>query len=587
MLSGGSGPAHATHTTSDACAGSPLPCRILIVDDNEATHRNFAKILGEESTDPGLGNAPPAAPRPRYAIDFASQGEQALELVRGAIAEGRPHLLAFVAMHMPPGWDGLRTIEELWREHPTLQTVVCTASLDHSLSRATQRLGSPERLLVLQKPFDAVEVEQLARSLCARAQLETAVQEHVEELRRARAAAEAADRAKSTFLSNISHEIRTPLTPILGFAAMMAEEELPRAQQVEYLNTICGSGNYLLRLLSAVLDLAKLEADSLEFELLPFSPAESLRQAMAMLRGQAITKGIGFELVLDGPLPPMVVSDATRLQQILLNLIGNAIKFTSRGQVVVRASSRPVQDRLVDLRVEVEDSGIGIPADKLDRLFSPFSQVDASTARRFGGTGLGLAIARRLARGMGGNIEVRSEEGRGSCFTIQMTLALPDGVAGNPLPAGAGTAGRGPGTRPTVALPLRVLVADDAADSRKLMSRLLQRAGAGVTLACDGGEAMRHWHAAAATGNTFDLVITDLQMPVLDGCELTRELRRAGCTAPILACTASAQPTDHQAVVAAGCDAWITKPLDREQFLAACASLLPKDGAHVAPPAAT
>jgi two-component system sensor histidine kinase/response regulator len=566
--------------------------RILVVDDSDAIHRDFAKILATPAAATDLATAatalfggsvrPPQVPT--YDLEFASQGEEALALVRRAKREGRPFSLAFVDMRMPPGWDGMRTIQELWRELDGLHTVICTAYSDIALADVSARLGRPDRLLVLKKPFDAVEVQQLAASLCEKSRLATELQRQLLELQRARAAAETASEAKSAFLANMSHEIRTPLTAMLGYAGILREEALPRAEQLEHLDTICSSGEHLVRVLSDILDMAKIEADRVEFERVPFSPVQSLRQARNVLRGAAANKGLRSDLVLSGDFPDRLLGDPTRLHQILLNLIGNAIKFTSTGHVSMRAHIQKSDPLLVDLHIDVEDSGIGIPAERLPELFSSFTQADVSMTRRFGGSGLGLAIARRLARGMGGDIKVRSDEGRGSCFSVSVALTVPedakwsDPAVETVTPIAKVAATPGPAQAATFAG--RVLVVDDSPDNRRLVTHHLKRAGATVTVAGDGSEALRLVHDAAAAGTPFDLVVTDVQMPELDGCSFTRILRSERNRVPIVALTANTQSEDRQAVFDAGCDSCLTKPLDRRELLETCARLLhsPRQG---------
>ncbi len=570
----------------------PEPYRILVVDDNAAIHRDFAITLGGTDVDEELVAAAallhtvPYAPKTasRYQLDFATQGLAALQLAQAAEQEGRPYALAFVDMRMPPGWDGLRTVQELWRQTEDLHVVLCLTSGGRAIAEGASRLGHADRLLMLRKPFDAMEIEQLAASLCEKWRLGREVKRQIADLEAARVAAELAARVKSDFLANMSHEIRTPMTAILGYASVLREEDLPREQQIEFLDTVCRGGEYLLRILSDVLDISKLEAERVEFEAVPFSVLDVLRHGLSIMLARASEKGLRMELACEGDFPEHVTGDATRVQQILLNLLGNAVKFTSAGRVRIEARAQRNGQALADLAIVVDDTGIGVPAEKLAQLFTMFTQADASTTRCYGGTGLGLVIARRLARAMGGDIEVQSEPGKGSRFTVRLTLPVPDGVTWSRLSPTRAEAQRGR-SEPVAGNRLvgRVLLAEDSRDNQMLIARYLGAAGAQVTIANDGAEALQELTAAASAGRTFDLIVTDMQMPKMDGPELVRTLRARACTTPVLALTANALPVDRQACLEAGCNDFLTKPIDRRTLLASCARLLA--GGHVVSPA--
>ncbi|MEO6595580.1 MAG: response regulator [Planctomycetota bacterium] len=583
--------------------------RILVVDDHEVIHRDFvqmlgcghpandlaatsAALLGRDYREPppsatsdatarqdpaaAVGAVAPLPPAQHYELDFATQGHAALEMVDAAECAGRPYALAFVDMRMPPGWDGLRTTEELWRRAEDLHIVLCTAHSDHTIAEKANHLGNVDRLLLLKKPFDALEIGQIAASLCEKWRLSREVRRQIADLEAARGEAELVAQAKGDFLANMSHEIRTPMTAILGYASVLREEDLPRDQQIEFLDTICRGGEYLLRILSDVLDLAKLDAERVEFEAAPFSCIEALRQSISIMRGSASEKGLRLELVCDGDFPSQVIGDVTRVQQILLNLLSNAVKFTAVGTVAVEAHAVRSNPQMVELEIAVKDTGIGIPADKLPKLFTMFTQADVSTTRRYGGTGLGLVIARRLARAMGGDIEANSEEGKGSCFCVRLVLpVVEDALWGRITPDRVDLSRRpsNPKTRHKT-LTGHVLLAEDARDNQLLVARFLGKAGAQVTIASDGQEALELIEGAAAAGTPIDLLVTDMQMPRMDGPELVRLLRARGSTMPILALTANALPSDRQACMQAGCDDYLTKPVDRRALLVACARLM-------------
>ncbi len=397
----------------------------------------------------------------------------------------------------------------------------------------------------------------------------TEARQQARSLAEAKRAAETAARAKAEFLATVSHEIRTPMNGIVGMAELLSEAGL-EGKPRHYAETIRGAADALLHIVNDVLDLSRLEAGKLSIHPAPFDPAACLRSAVDLLRPQAEEKGLALTLDITPALPPLLEGDAGRIRQILINLIGNAIKFTDEGQVAVRVRHSNVSGR-VTLTVAVEDTGIGIAPDQIEPIFERFAQASDPA----GGTGLGLTVARMLARRMRGDIDVSSTQGAGSAFTL--TLALP-AVETNP-------AGR-PVPEPAPAVPaedtagLRVLVADDNAINRILIERLLHGAPARLTFARDGQEAVEHALAAPP-----DVVFMDMSMPVMDGLEAAAELRRAGLERPVIvALTANAFAADRARCLAAGMDAFLSKPVRRvdllEQLEAARAILAERDGSR-------
>lgn len=371
-----------------------------------------------------------------------------------------------------------------------------------------------------------------------------------DETREARERAEAASLAKSGFLANMSHELRTPLTTILGYASLLEEEDELNNEQSSALHEIVGSAQHLLALISDVLDVSKIEAGHLEVETLPCDLSAIARRVTEGMRPAASEKGISLELTCDEDLPRTVLSDPIRIRQITDNLVSNAVKFTSTGGVHVRVSSsrEGVAAGRVAVRISVEDSGVGVKPDELDRLFSPFQQADSSTTRRFGGTGLGLSISRHLARLMGGDVQASSVAGQGSTFTLTMEvdeIALPAAAAG---PKGGRQAYSG-----------RVLVVEDNAINQKVLGKLLERRGLEVEVAGDGREGQDMAERAEAP---YDLILMDMHMPVQDGYTTTRMLKENGHPAPVVALTASAMAEDRRRCLDAGCDDYLSKPVD-------------------------
>jgi PAS domain S-box-containing protein len=380
------------------------------------------------------------------------------------------------------------------------------------------------------------------------------------DLRAARSRAEAADQAKSEFLANMSHEIRTPMSAILGYADIL-RTRLQAPEDLQYLQTIYNSGRYLLEIIDDILDLSRIEAGRLELRHERVRPDELVLEVQSLLSLRASTKGLALEVEIEGPLPQTIATDRTRVRQILINLVENAIKFTESGGVRIVVQHLPGDT----IRFDVIDTGIGIRADILDSLFMPFTQADSSLTRRFGGSGLGLSICRALSRKLGGDVTVATTEGAGSTFTLVIPTGDLTGIA--LVEAGRGA---GPGRAPweiTAPLSCRVLVVDDHADMRLLGRVILEEAGAEVVVAVDGEQALAEAEAAAADSKPFDAVLLDLQMPVRDGYSTAAELRARGYEGAIIAVTAHARKEDQDRCLAAGCDDHVSKPVERARLV--------------------
>ncbi|MFZ4574761.1 MAG: PAS domain S-box protein [Phycisphaerales bacterium] len=404
------------------------------------------------------------------------------------------------------------------------------------------------------------------------------------ELTRAKAAAEAASRSKSEFLANMSHEIRTPMTAILGYADLLLDDgDLSRApeRRVEAIGTIRRNGEHLLSIINDILDLSKIEAGCMSVESLDASPASLLREVLSLMSVRAESKGIALSWSCATPVPANIRTDPLRLRQILVNLIGNAIKFTEVGWVRVEVSAS--QDASL-MTFAVRDSGVGISPDHLSNLFKAFGQADTSTTRRFGGTGLGLSISKRLSEMLGGDIRVTSTPGAGSCFEVSIaTRAGREAPTLDPATFAEHLRIKGPAGGPSLASPLgtnlngvRVLLAEDGPDNVRLFAFYLRKAGAIVTIAPNGLEAVRtlcerHDHNAPLHAEPpVDVLISDMQMPEMDGYEAVALLRSKGCTLPIVALTAHAMSTDADRCHQAGCDVYGSKPIDAARLVALC-----------------
>ena len=396
------------------------------------------------------------------------------------------------------------------------------------------------------------------------------------DLEKARALAVAASEAKSAFLANMSHEIRTPMTAVLGFTDVLLEQSEPDSDQAATLDVIRRNGRQLVELINDILDLSKIEAGRLDVSLGRCSPSEIVAEVASLMGARAAARGLAFDVRYSTPIPGTIETDVQRLRQILINLVGNAIKFTQSGSVrlvtmLVGADENP------RLEFSVVDSGIGMTQDQMNSLFEPFVQADSSTSRRYGGTGLGLAISRRFAEALGGTIACESRLGLGSTFRLTLpTGSLADVPLVRPTESAAVTRLM-PEQKPepataAVCAGRTVLLAEDGPDNQRLIAMRLRQAGARVTVVDNGRLAVDRALDAASLGDPYDVVLMDLQMPVMDGYTAVRTLRRRGYRGFIAALTANAMQGERDRCIAAGCDDFMSKPIDARALVALVAS---------------
>ncbi len=446
----------------------------------------------------------------------------------------------------------------------------CSISLDLRVIR----IDGEERWMRLHsKPIYTGEGERRKATQWIGTLLDITQQRKFEEsLKAARQLAEAANESKSLFLANMSHEIRTPMTAILGFAELLEDQELIKDPAItsNAIQTIRTNATHLLSIINDILDMSKIEAGSMKVEEIEISPVQLLGEVESLLGPRAKGKGISLRLIYDTLMPERIYSDPTRLRQILLNLVGNAIKFTEAGSVEIRTSFFATTNRI---QFRIVDTGVGLTAKQLEIVstFQAFSQADASTTRQFGGTGLGLRISSTLAQLLGGFINVESQPGRGSVFTVTIEAKVPQVVQNTMVENAATSTALEPTSSNTSSInapqPLagmKILIAEDGPDNQKLISLHLRKAGADVVIAENGLIAAERIEKGDCH---FDLVLMDMQMPVLDGYQATRRLRSGGYSKPIVALTAHALETDRKKCLDSGCDEFATKPISRNELV--------------------
>ncbi len=455
--------------------------------------------------------------------------------------------------------------------------VVCFSWLARRLERRADRIESALRASKRRAEETAHRLRQQQAKLERQRNLLVRINR---ELEAAKQAAEAADRSKSEFLANMSHELRTPMTAVLGYAEVLLDwartQEAPHFVH-EALEIIQRNGNYLLHIINDILDLSKIEAGKLEVERTHCDLRDLCADLESLIQVRTRGKPVSFRIRLESPVPATIQSDPTRLRQILINLLANAVKFTDRGHVELVIRVRAA-DQEPKLEFDVVDTGCGIDPARAEALFEPFTQADSSTTRRYGGTGLGLAISRRLARLLGGNLFlVHSRPGHGSRFRLVIPITAEElnrtvtdlnGPTNRSQPKAATPAAAATTTSPAERLAgVRVLLVDDAKDNQKLIAHFLRKEGAEVTVRCNGRDGVQAALDAAAAGSPFDVILMDMQMPVLDGYAATRTLRQQGYRGLIIALTAHAMAGERDRVIAAGCDDYATKPINRARLV--------------------
>jgi signal transduction histidine kinase len=567
--------------------------RILLVDDNEAIHEDIESILSinknnsdmelRQMEDDLFGATTVAEPdvlaETLYEIDHAYQGEEAIRMVDDAVEERDPYSLIFMDVRLPPGMNGIETIQKIWEKHPYTEIVICTAYRDYSWDQIVRNLGHTDTLLFMKKPFDVTALKQTALTLTTKWNLrqetiaytdnleqEVAVrteelQELVREHKRLKDKAEKATATKSAFLATMSHEIRTPMNGVMGMNSLLLETELDSKQR-KLSEMVKKSADSLLRVVNDILDFSKIEAGKMDIEIVPFQVEEIVSDVVQNISFNAKKKALNISYELGNGVPEKLMGDPTRLKQLLLNFGSNAVKFTEQGGVTIHVELADQDTRVPSVKYSVSDTGLGIPKDKQDGIFDPFKQADSSTTRKFGGTGLGLAICRQLIELMHGSVGVESKLGKGSTFWFKVPLKKVSGandqqsVASSEKSEEMGNPFEG----------MKVLVAEDDKMSQLVVRKFLEKEGLTVNVVNTGSEALD-----ALDKDKFSAVLMDVQMPDMGGYEATELIRKkegkTGERMPVIMLTASAMAEDREESERAGADDFITKPIDKKSLI--------------------
>lgn len=532
--------------------------RVLVVDDTSEDRDTVRRALMHDATC-------------RYQFVQAATGSEALAYLQNETFD-----LGFLDWHLPD-MTGLALARQLMGENgiPPFPIIMITGSHPIDVSREAMESGVQDFLS--KETVDPASLPHIARNAIDRYRLMKRLVESEREAREARIRAEDASRAKSMFLSSMSHELRTPLTAVVGLADLLLENPAA-ADSRQMLEMIRSNGTHLAELLNDILDLAKIEAGTIDVELVECDPLLLTRELCDLMRLRAQDEGLSFELAFDTPVPARIRTDPLRLRQILMNLLTNAIKFTNKGSVRVSLCYQPEPEPCLEFTIA--DTGVGISEGDLEAIFEPFVQVSEDYRHRKNGAGLGLSISRSLARLLGGNLTAKSRIGGGSQFSASIRAEGAGQVARyDPrlYAAPRKAAEQRPELRDGCWDGRRILIAEDTAANQFLLRRMLEATKAQTTFVETGEQAVDAVCRSIDAGRPFDVILMDIQMPGMNGYEATRAIRREGVTGAIIALTAAAMDGDRERCLEAGCTSYLSKPINRPALLKMIAESMGQD----------
>ncbi len=578
---------------------------ILVIDDSAEIHNDFEKIfrkpidtqeldsimedLFDEPSSPAGG-----ARQFNYNLEHAYQGKQGVELAEAAVRANRPFALAFVDMRMPPGWNGLKTIEHLWKVDSQVQVVICTAYSDYSLEEITAAVGNTDKLLILKKPFDMMEVAQITAALSEKWVLSLRAEWKMEQLsgmvdsktlelqqatdriKRLAVEAETASVLKSEFLSKMSHDMRTPINGIIGMSGLLLESQVPPDVR-EYTEIIYESSSILLSLLNAVIDFSQLESGRMTMECVDFDLITAVDELLDMLAFRAHEKNIELAYLVRPGVPSLVRGDPARIRQVLLNLVGNAVEFTHRGEIIIRLSLAEEDESSVTIRFEISDTGIGIPVKQQQRLLERFDQQLEPDGEGTGTKGLGLSLSHRLVSMMGGQIGLESEEEKGT--TVWFTAVFEKNRRSSY-----------PSARKTASLDgKRVLLVDSSATARRILRIQIESWGCRCAEAADAEQGLAMLASAVNENTPYDIALIYMRLSDMDGIMMGRAVKFDPTISqtPLVLLTLSGSGDEIHKARDLGFAAYLTKPV-KYTYLRNCLEVVLGDLEHdgIAPAAA-
>lgn len=521
--------------------------RVLIVDDVHDNVKLLAYNLGDEG----------------YDVLTAYSGSQAICVA----AEESPDVILLDIMM--PVMDGIEACRRLKADSKLRHIPVIMVS---ALDREEQVIKGLDAgaMDYVTKPFSFPIILARIRSAVRIKTSHDMLEDMNTQLDKAKAEATVASRSKGEFLANMSHEIRTPMTAIQGFAETLLESDLSEEDRINAIHTIWRNGRYLLGIINDILDLSRIESGKLDVEYMRCDPCQVLAEVLSLMQVRADEKQLSLAIEYESSMPHRITTDPTRLRQILINLTSNAVKFTENGGVRIVARFLD-ESGMAKMQFDVYDSGVGMSTEQVERLFQPFMQADNSTSRKYGGTGLGLTISKKLAAILNGELHLmKTSSTSGTCFRLTINAGLTGDLDFVEDPMAATTISDStPNLGEAYKLPpCHILLAEDGPDNQKLITHFLKKAGAEVTVVENGQLAVEAVIETQKTGSSFDCVLMDIQMPILDGYDATSQLRELGFEKPIIALTAHAMASDREKCLTAGCDDYSTKPINRKKLMA-------------------